>query len=106
MLLREITIEDLRSGAIPHICGKELAKLRGRSVSTIEKERTRGAGIPYVKDPVTGCISYRADDVLKFLERGKPCLSTAQYDTTSYSARLEKARAVLATRRRLRTGVR
>jgi hypothetical protein len=104
MVLREITIESLRSGAIPHICGKELARLRGRSLSTIEKERTTGAGVPYIKDPVTGCISYRAEDVLKFFERGKPCLSTAQYDTTSHSQRLEKARAILA-RRRLRTGI-
>jgi len=100
MVLREITIENLRSGSIPHICGKELAKLRGRSLSTIEKERTTGAGVPYIKDPVTGRIAYCADDVLKFFERGKPCSSTAQYDTSRHSERLEKARAVLANRRR------
>ena len=52
-------------------------------------------GVPYVKDPVTGCISYRAKDVLEYLERGKRCISTAQYDTTSHSKRLERARAVL-----------
>ncbi len=106
MVRREITVENLKSGVVPQICGSELAMLAGRSLSTIEKERSRGVGVPYVKDPVTGCISYRAKDVLEYLERGKRCISTAQYDTTSHSKRLERARAVLATRRRSKVGFR
>lgn len=42
-----------------------LADLTGRSVRTLERDRTTGAGVPFVK--IGGRILYRRDDVLAFL---------------------------------------
>jgi hypothetical protein len=97
-LNRKITIADLAAGLYPTISTAEFALLRGRSLSTIEKERTRGSGIPFHKDLTTGRISYRAEDVLNFLASGKRCTSTAQYDTSAHSRRLERARAILVSK--------
>src|SRR6185437_12891755 len=87
-----ITVDDLRSRRRPRINEREYDQLRGCSVATPQKERVNGKGIPFLKDPVTGRISYAAEEVLAFLDRARPHRSTAEYDTTPQQIRLEKAR--------------
>lgn len=49
------------------LTAQALAALTGRSVRTIERDRTAGTGVPFVK--IGRRILYRRDDVLAFLAR-------------------------------------
>jgi hypothetical protein len=94
-----VTIEELKSGARPRISEREFAQLRGCSVATVQKDRVKGKGAPFLKDPVTGRVSYAADAALAFLDRAVPCRSTGDYDTSAHQSRLDKARETLANSR-------
>lgn len=87
-----VRIDELRAGLRPSISEREFAQLRGCTVATPQKERVTGKGIPFLKDPMTGRISYAAADVLAFFDRPRRCTSTSEYDTTKQLVRLEKAR--------------
>jgi hypothetical protein len=96
----DISIHELQTGSRPLITEREFAYLRGCSQSTLQKERVRGRGAHFLKDPHTGRIFYLADDVIAFLARSLRCRSTSEYDTSSYQSRLSKARNVLSIRSR------
>jgi hypothetical protein len=87
-----LTLEDLRSGQRPQVSEREFAKLRNCSVATLQKDRVRGSGIPFLKNPRTGRISYEAEAVLDYFENLQRCNSTSEYDTSAWHERLTKAR--------------
>jgi len=90
-----VNMDELRKGTRPQISERELAELRGCSTSTLQKERVTGRGPEFLKDPVTGRISYEAAAVIKFFDRAIHCHSTSEYDTRSQQERLAKARTAL-----------
>jgi len=57
---------------------KIIAAVRNVSVSTLENERWRGAGIPFRK--VKGRVLYQKSDVINFLEGHALVTSTSQYN--------------------------
>lgn len=95
-----VTIGELRSGARPRISEKELAQLRGCSVGTVRKDRVRGTGVPFLKDPETARVTYAAETVLAYFDRAMPCYSTSEYDTSANQERLDKARKAQSERRK------
>ncbi|HEY9755418.1 MAG TPA: hypothetical protein V6C97_09665 [Oculatellaceae cyanobacterium] len=93
--MTKVTLADLRSGARPIISDREFADLKGCSVATNQKDRCQKRSIPFVKDPRTGRIYHRAEEVLKFFDSLLECKSTLDYDTTQLQDNLEKARNAL-----------
>jgi hypothetical protein len=89
-----VTVFELESGARPLINEREFAHLRGCSTATLQKDRLTGRGVPFLKDPVTGKISYSAETVLAFLNRGQLYLSTSEYDNRAKQDWLAKARTI------------
>jgi hypothetical protein len=87
-----VTITELTAGTRACISEREFAQLRGRSPATLQKERVSGRGPEFLKDPDTGSVSYAAQTVLDFLNRGQLCHSTREYDTSVQQGRLVKAR--------------
>jgi hypothetical protein len=87
-----ITINDLKMGMRARITTTERSALSGKSVSTYERRRRLGTDIPYQRDP-SGTIWYAVEDVL--LDLALPVhRSTAEYDCSSKTASLEKARSI------------
>jgi hypothetical protein len=99
ILARSITIADLKSGTCPFINDREFAALRGCSVATTAKERSQKKGIRFYKDPQTGRVFYRAEDVVAYFDAFIPCTSTLDYDTREQQEQLERAREVAAAKR-------
>ena len=87
----EITISDLRRGAVVRLTEKQYAALRGCSASLIQKERGSGKGIPFLRTR-TGRIFYAAEDVLTELDNDAKHVSTCEYPQTQSAKNIEKAR--------------
>lgn len=73
-----VRMQDIESGLRPQISEREFAALRGCSRTTLQKDRVRGKGTPFLKDPVTGRIAYAARDVLAYFARSTRCRSTSE----------------------------
>jgi excisionase family DNA binding protein len=55
---------------------REVARIIGRSRSTLQKARVYGGGIPFVR--VGGAVRYRVEDVERFLAELPTCSSTSE----------------------------
>lgn len=56
----------------------EVARITGRARSTLQKDRTRGTGIPYVR--IGALVRYRASDLAAFLDSLPRFHSTSERD--------------------------
>jgi hypothetical protein len=86
----KVTIADLRSGRRARVNEREYAQLSGKSVYTLQRNRWKKKGIPWMKDD-SGRVWYAAEDVVADLDRVKHT-STQEYDTRKEMARLDAAR--------------
>ena len=57
---------------------REVAKIIGRSRSTLQKARVRGTGLPFVR--IGGAVRYRVEDVENFLAGLPTRRSTSETD--------------------------
>lgn len=50
---------------------KEVSKMIGRSVRSLQNDRHRGKGLPYIKWDGGRQVRYDSDDIEKFMEQNK-----------------------------------
>lgn len=59
-------------------CQATVAAVRKCSISTIERDRVAGTGVPFVK--LGKSVRYSKQSILHWLEKQKPLQSTAQHE--------------------------
>jgi hypothetical protein len=92
--MKDVTLDDLISGRVARLNTRQYAKLKNCQPCTEERKRSKGLGIPFTKDPITGAVYYMAEDVLAELQAPKH-RSTAEYDTAPQIDRLARARQAI-----------
>lgn len=90
-----VTEEDLRTGRRDSVNQRECARLTGRGVKSLERDRCEGKGMRFKKDN-SGRVSYPAAEVIAYIDAkaaGKLHKSTNEYSTSAQLNNLETARA-------------
>ncbi len=87
-----ISVSELREGIRARISEKELAAITGHTQGTLQQYRVKGRGPGFEKDPITGRVYYRTEEVLKYLDQTQSCRSTSEYSSGKQQENLEKAR--------------
>ena len=62
----------------PLLTERDVARIIGRAISTLQKDRVAGTGIPYIR--IGRMVRYRAADVSAYLAALPACRSTSEAD--------------------------